>query len=352
VEKRLNLRAGEWVEVRSKDEILATLDANAQLDGLPLMPQMLKYCGQRFKVYKRAHKTCDTVFPVRGRRMTDAVHLENRCDGEAYGGCQAGCLLFWKEAWLKRVDERQPAVDKTKRSSNGASPAVCRESDVWAGTKVKGTDEADPTYVCQATRLPYYTSDLPWWDARQYIEDYTSGNVTAWRLIKGLTFAAYYSLSNAGIGVGPAMRWLYDHTYFLWRGYPWPRRMGKIPQGQPTPPCNLNLQPGELIRIKTHKEILATLDTMARNRGLYYDAEAVPYSGGSYRVLARVHNIIDEKTGKLLKMKNPSIILDDVYCQSRYSFCRMFCPRSIYTYWREIWLERVPERDAARSKVS
>ena len=25
------------------------------------MPQMFRYCGQRFQVYKRAHKTCDTV---------------------------------------------------------------------------------------------------------------------------------------------------------------------------------------------------------------------------------------------------------------------------------------------------
>ena len=28
------------------------------------MPQMFEYCGKRFKVYKRAHKTCDTVNPI------------------------------------------------------------------------------------------------------------------------------------------------------------------------------------------------------------------------------------------------------------------------------------------------
>ena len=55
------LCAGDWVEVRSKEEILETLDKNGRLDGLPFMPQMFKYCGQRFQVYKRAHKTCDTV---------------------------------------------------------------------------------------------------------------------------------------------------------------------------------------------------------------------------------------------------------------------------------------------------
>ena len=70
------------------------------------MPQMFQYCGKRFRVYKRAHKTCDTVNPIAGRRLADAVHLELRCDGKAYGGCQAACLIFWKEAWLKRVNER------------------------------------------------------------------------------------------------------------------------------------------------------------------------------------------------------------------------------------------------------
>ena len=53
------LRAGDWVEVRSKDEILQTLDKNGRLDEMPFMPQMFQYCGMRFKVRKRAHKTCD-----------------------------------------------------------------------------------------------------------------------------------------------------------------------------------------------------------------------------------------------------------------------------------------------------
>jgi hypothetical protein len=86
---------------------------------------------------------------------------------------------------------------------------------------------------------------------------------------------------------------------------------------------------------------LRTLDVRSKNRGLWWDAEMVPYCGGTYRVLARVTKILDEKTGKMREMKGPCIILDSVVCQSRYSGCRMFCPRAIYPYWREIWLERV-----------
>ena len=60
---RLNLRVGEVVEVRSEAEILSTLDANGRLEGLPFMPEMLKYCGQRFQVYKSAHKTVTRSSP-------------------------------------------------------------------------------------------------------------------------------------------------------------------------------------------------------------------------------------------------------------------------------------------------
>ena len=43
---QLDLRPGEWVEVRSAPEILATLDEQGALDGLVFMPEMLKYCGR------------------------------------------------------------------------------------------------------------------------------------------------------------------------------------------------------------------------------------------------------------------------------------------------------------------
>jgi hypothetical protein len=83
----VRLCAADWVEVRSKAEILSTLDDNGRLEGLPFMPQMFQYCGQRFQVSKRAHKTCDTVSGAYGgRRLRGGVHLEHRCDGQAYGG--------------------------------------------------------------------------------------------------------------------------------------------------------------------------------------------------------------------------------------------------------------------------
>src|SRR5581483_7079855 len=102
----LGLRAGEMVEVRTQGEILSTLDEHGRFENLPFMPEMLQFCGKRFRVSARADKTCDPAhIPWSLRRLTNSVHLDAvRCDGAGHGGCEAGCLMFWKEAWLRRVD--------------------------------------------------------------------------------------------------------------------------------------------------------------------------------------------------------------------------------------------------------
>src|SRR5580693_3133539 len=143
---------GDWVEVRTKAEILSTLDSNAQLDGMPFMPEMFAFCGKRFQVYKRAHKTCDTVFPIRGRRLDQAVHLDTRCDGSSHGGCLAGCLIFWKLAWLKplgegTLEDRSSVGDENP--SEVQSGSGCREFNVLAQTQSANPNGGEPTYHCQ-----------------------------------------------------------------------------------------------------------------------------------------------------------------------------------------------------------
>jgi hypothetical protein len=79
------------------------------------------------------------------------------------------------------------------------------------------------------------------------------------------------------------------------------------------------------------------LDKRNRNRGMLFDGEMLSYCGGIYRVLRRVYHIIDERTGKMVNMKSPCIVLEGVVCKSDY---HRLCPRAIYPYWRENWLKR------------
>src|SRR5262245_21844473 len=56
-----DLWRGDLGEVRSAGEILATLDAQGEMAGLPFMPEMAAHCGRRFRVDRRADRICDTV---------------------------------------------------------------------------------------------------------------------------------------------------------------------------------------------------------------------------------------------------------------------------------------------------
>jgi hypothetical protein len=353
----MQARVGDWVEVLSKEEILRTLDENGRLDELPFMPQMFKYCGQRFRIYKTAYKTCDTVSGhYAARRLEDGYHFTLRCDGLAYGGCQAGCLIFWKAAWLKPVDgpvhvQYVPNPVHSPNEEADLSPR-CTESNVLGATQ-RQVAGGDTRYSCQATELLNYTKPLSWWDARQYVESFRSGNRTLPELARGFLYLSYYygTLAFSDRWGRPA-RWLYNRIQAITGGVPFPRLKGTIPVGQPTPRRDLGLRPGDLVRVKSYEEILAMLDGRLLNRGLSFDAELVPFCGKVFHVSTCVERFVDEKTGQLRRMKTPAVILEGVSCKSLYSGRRIFCPRSIHLWWREIWLERVSVDECGRATLS
>lgn len=334
----LKLHAGDWVVVRSKEEILATLDARGRLDGLPFQPEMLAVCGQRLRVFKVAHKTCDTIHKTGGRRMLDTVHLEGiRCDGSAHGGCQADCLLFWKTAWLRRTDE-SPSTEHAPT----ARERVRRAEELVNRSVRDSPDSHDPVWMCQATELFNATGPLKWWDLRQYIQDVTTRNHSAWHMLKLLVAAGYRNLVHLGVGYRVLVA-LYDGFQRLRGGLPFPVSDGPIDIGKPTPQGSLGLRPGDWVEVKTADEIRATLNRTGFNRGMRFDVEMLLFCGGRFRVQQRVERIINEQTGRMLPMKNPCIQLDDVYCRAECSEMRLGCPRAIKSYWREIWLRRIDE---------
>lgn len=353
-----HLRCGELVEVRGKEEILATLDERGELHGLVFMPEMLEFCGRRMRVYRSAHKTCDTITKKNlGRRLENCVHLEGaRCDGSEHGGCQAGCLFFWNDAWLKRVEPARPSLLWRAVSAGGdARPAgrtgggVRTEDELRALTTVEdASGSADPTYECQITRLLDATAPLPWWEPMQYVRDWTSGNVSLGMLLRNGFLRILYRLVIFSKGYRFKVK-VYNAFAKLLGEPPYPYTAGTLTGKTPT--RQLDLQPGELVRVRSHEEILQTLKGR-KNRGLGFSPEMVRYCGGTYRVRSRVKNIIDEATGKMMNFGNECIILDDVVCRSECSSRRLFCPRSIYPYWREIWLERVNENGSPGAQSS
>ena len=313
------------MEVRPAVEILATLDAQGCLDSLPFMPEMTRHIGQRFLISHRVEKICNTLGEGTARlRMHDTVYLEDlRCDGSAHGGCQAGCRIYWKEAWLRRVDpDAAPPPSPTEASAD-------LEEVVVPGTRTLRVLENETVEVwrCQATEAVKATGPLKIYDFGQY-----------WRDLKGSNYGLgrFLLVAARGLVMEVASRL---------------RLMEKFPlSGEGTyEPCReqLGLQPGQLVQVRETAEIARTLDANGLLRGLSFDREMVPYCGRTLRVKDRVERIIDERTGRMLHISRDCLILEGAVCSGELSPGRWFCPRGIYSFWREAWLHPVEETKPA-----
>jgi len=324
--KSEGFRAGELVKVRSEEEILATLDADGALDGLPFMPEMKAWCGGQFRVTRRADKTCDTVEFRGQRRMHDTVHLAGlRCDGSAHGGCMAGCLTFWKEAWLAKVPQGGGSIllpmpgPATRRTG-------CTSAQLDSATK-----RSENIYSCQATRLLDASQRLRWFDPRQYVREVRSGNVPLLQALGQTLLFLFNNFQNMQRRFLPERMRLRGGSFY-------PFVLGRLTK---TPRETLDLVPGEMVEVKSKAEILATLDRRGRNRGMSFDPAMVPFCGRRMRVLRRIERIVNERTGEMLKLGTDAIVLEGSVCAGTF---HGMCPRQTYPYWREIWLRRIEPR--------
>ena len=323
--RKLFLRVGQWVEVRSAPEIMATLDDKGSFDGLPFMPEMLKYCGNKYEVFKRCTKVIDMVRKTGLRRMRGTVILTSaRCDGSSHGGCQASCSLLWKDVWLRKVSNGSQPRENSISAPEGATDDFAMQTrydhlrSFTTTSRADHPSSSDEYYRCQATQMFDASSDLYWWDPRQYFIDLWSGNITILEFIRGALIGLFNAVQKLRCG----------------SGYP----SLEPDDNEKTPMQELNLNPGEVVRVKSKVEIQATLDKWSKNRGLWFDKEMIRYCGGRFRVLNRVERTIEEKTGRLIKIRNPCIILEGVTAKGEF---HRFNPQNEFIFWREIWLERL-----------
>ena len=307
---RERLQAGDCVEVRPPEEIIQTLDASGTLNGLPFMPEMFRECGQRFQVAYRPLQICTDNVPViddqsrvRGFIGDDVVLLEGvRCTGLEHGDCKRGCMVFWKDSWLRKVSgsavppQRTPVARSVEKLRSAAS---------------------GPAYFCQSSEILKATRSLSKLDRFAVcLGDIREGNRR----------------------VGEVLR--HVCIWFFWRAHTTMR--GAYPRGNqwPTPTEVLNLQPGEWVEVKSLAEITKTLDSSGRNRGLHFTPDMRLRCGQRYRVRSRASRLIAEGTGHMLSIKN-TVLLDGAVNEKAHNTFGS-CPRRAYQYWREIWLKRAP----------
>ena len=99
----LNLQSGELVEVKSAEEIAATLDAQGRNRGLQFEPEMARHCGHRYRV---ASPVRAIIAEESGKmvQLNNTVILEGlACQGICFHNCPRANYLYWREIWLRRV---------------------------------------------------------------------------------------------------------------------------------------------------------------------------------------------------------------------------------------------------------
>jgi hypothetical protein len=311
--KVVPLRRGDVVALRSPAEILATLDDTGSLDGLPFMPEMLGHFGRPHVVSARVERACDTITQSGARQMPDTVILDDlRCDGGGHAGCQAACRIFWKEAWLRRVDPDAEVAQSTD------SVEALRELAVANSHRTGGAERDAEVFRCQATDFLKATKPLEFWDLRSFGRELSSRNVSVWRFLRVIAHI---------IGNEPFRRLGRTRMPFK-----------QVGGGVEIRSSN-GLQPGSIVRVRQADEIAATLDANSRLRGLWFDREMLPYCGARATIKSKVSRFIDEESGAMVELASDCYILDGVVCEGYVSEGRWFCCRAIYPWWREAWLE-------------
>jgi hypothetical protein len=306
---------GDKVVVRAPEEILATLDGQGTVGGLPFMPEMVSFCGKKFRVARRIEKTCVEGHLTRRFPANDVVFLEElRCSGGDHDGCKRGCMIFWKESWLRDA-------------SPDESPVNVEESELERlreRLKVK-TDQTH--YFCQSTELPAATEPFPWkykpWMVWVALREIWVGNRTAMEVAGLLAHGIRMVFAKRRLGVDAQ----------IVRG-----------ANKRTPTQSLDLQPGELVRIRSRREIVETLDSNGRNRGLGMAQAMTQNCGRRFEVMDKFDRMINEQTGEMRKVEN-TVSLRGLECHCYYKFGG--CPRGELQYWREIWLERLSNPSSA-----
>ena len=101
----VHLQGGDWVRVRSLEEIQGTLNRFKELKGCAFLEDMKQYCGTEQRVFKVLERFLDErdyqVKKARGIVLLDGVY----CQGTpVFGRCDRSCLSFWREEWLEKIE--------------------------------------------------------------------------------------------------------------------------------------------------------------------------------------------------------------------------------------------------------
>jgi hypothetical protein len=105
--QQTQMRPGDMVRVRSKQEIQSMLDPWAKYKGCLFVGRMYQYCDKIYPIFKEV----DFFYDEAKQRMCkckDIVLLDNvLCNGRQklyLQDCDRSCFYFWHKDWLEKIE--------------------------------------------------------------------------------------------------------------------------------------------------------------------------------------------------------------------------------------------------------
>ena len=109
----LDLQPGEWVRVKSPEEIVRTLNAEGRNRGLWFDREMVSFCGGTYRVRQRVRRFVNERDGSMVELSNDAITLDGVvCSGDhslRRWFCARELYPFWRECWLTRVESATAA---------------------------------------------------------------------------------------------------------------------------------------------------------------------------------------------------------------------------------------------------
>jgi hypothetical protein len=124
------------------------------------------------------------------RRSTPMEHWTDglRCSGAAHDGCQKACMIFWRDAWLRKVED---AADQAKVDSDGSGRLRARLK----------TSTGPRTYFCQASELLKATNNLPRWKRLgKCFSEVRAGNCSALQMAERIGIWLFWRIRRTFLG--------------------------------------------------------------------------------------------------------------------------------------------------------
>jgi hypothetical protein len=197
-----------------------------------------------------------------------------------------------------------------------ASPSLSLSD---AGAPLRTTKDVR-RFFCQSTELGRATTYLFPVGFKRCTAEWRAGNVGSRKAVEFLWVLFIAKLKSKLLGIGAVQ---------------------PVGNGSVTPSESLGLQPGELVEVKSAREISLTLDRRGRNRGLEFTASMLPFCGRQFKVRNRVERMILETSGEMRQIGN-TVILEGVTCDGHTILGG--CSRHVFHLWREAWLRRAAPR--------